>query len=381
MKFNSFAFLVVITLLSSACSTPDNTIPPAALTKIDDKQYVKKVWSKDVGDGINQNYIKLNPVVIDGFVFTIDLAGEIHKVDIKNGRVAWKFATGLSPFAGLSATKNGLLVTSFNGEVASYQFSDEEQLLLQWKVSVNSEIRTQAVTDAEQVFIRSVDGKLTSLNATDGSTRWSVSKRVPALSLTGNSYPVIADDLVLSGSDNGKLIAYARDSGSIVWESSVSVARGRTEIERLIDLDGQFKVSDGVIYISSFQGDLAALTVKTGQLLWTRKFSSFQAIELDSEALYITDDESNIWSIDRRTGSAFWKQDVLHHRKLTAPRLFGDKLIVADLEGYVHWLNKSDGRQLSRISTKSNPYLSQPIVNGSIVIVLDASNQLTALSQ
>ncbi|MBT6456797.1 MAG: PQQ-binding-like beta-propeller repeat protein, partial [Gammaproteobacteria bacterium] len=189
------------------------------------------------------------------------------------------------------------------------------------------------------------------------------------------------DELVISGFDSGKLVAFNRENGSTVWEHTVTSPRGRTEIERLVDLDGQFILLDNIIYISSFQGDLVALTLNSGQVLWSRKFSSFQAMDADNEALYLTDDKSHIWSIDRRTGSAFWKQDVFNARKLTAPRLLGDKIVVADLEGYIHWLSKADGSLLTRIQPFDIRYISQPLAIDSSIVVIDVSGQLTVLTQ
>ena len=116
-------------------------------------------------------------------------------------------------------------------------------------------------------------------------------------------------------------------------------------------------------------------------MLWSRKFSSYKAIEADAEALYLTDDRSNMWSIDRRTGSAFWKQDALHDRKLTAPRLIGDRLVVADLEGYVHFLNKSDGAIVARIKPSEIRFISQPTVIDPLVLVNDMSGQVFAVTQ
>ena len=203
----------------------------------------------------------------------------------------------------------------------------------------------------------------------------------PVLTLTGNSEPLVTAELVYSGFDDGKLVAYTRASGELQWEATISLPRGRTEVERLVDLDGSFVLRDGVIYIASFQGRLAAVQAVSGDLLWSRQFSSFQAIEIDEDALYLSDEGSDLWSIDRRTGSAFWKQDVLHARKLTAPLVIGDKIVVADLSGYLHWLDKSDGSLRGRIRTTDERIYVQPLEWQNSVLVLDKSGLLTSTKQ
>jgi len=367
-------------LINMACSTPDNSEPPAELTDIENAESVQEMWSIDTGQGAEKSFFDMQPLVLGDKILTIDTRGLIHQIDSIRGKSDWRYESGLFSITGVSGNEKYLVATSGEGRIEL--FSREDMTLTPvWKKQLNSEIRSRAVLHDNQVFVRTVDGRLTMIDAVSGKTGWSVSRRVPALSLTGSSYPIVTDELVISGFDNGKLLALERENGSIVWESTVGVPSGRTEIERLVDLDGQFIVRDGVIYISSFQGKLAAITLNSGQVLWTRNFSSFQAIDADDEALYLTDDRSHIWSIDRRTGSAFWKQDVLNARKITAPRLVGNKLVVADLQGYVHWLNKLDGKLVSRVSTQNQRYISQPVAIESIAIVLDATGQLTALTQ
>lgn len=376
-----FRLLTWFTLLFiAACSSPDNSEPPAELTKIANPEYVRELWSVDTGFGAAESFIDQQPLVMGSKIYTIDIRGFIRQIDAKSGRSDWRYDSGLSSLAGLSGNDKGLLATSREGQVTLFEF-DGKKLKLKWQQQLNSEIRSRAVLNKNQVIVRTVDGKLSVLSAKTGEVQWSVSRRVPALSLTGNSYPIVTDDLVISGFDNGKLAAFERENGSTVWETTVGSPSGRTEIERLVDLDGQFILRDGVIYISSFQGNLSAITANSGQVVWTRKFSSFQAVEADDETLYLTDDRSHLWAIDRRTGSAFWKQEVLNARKITAPRLVDNKLVVADLEGYVHFLDKTDGRLLTRIQTQIKRYISQPQIIDSSVIVFDITGQLTALSQ
>ncbi|MDJ0881919.1 MAG: outer membrane protein assembly factor BamB [Gammaproteobacteria bacterium] len=372
--------VALLILVLSACDTPDNSEPPAELTDIENAEYVRERWSVDTGKGAIENFFDMQPLVLGPKIFTIDTTGLIQQIDSKKGKIEWSFESGLTAIAGLSGNEQYLVATSSEGQVSLFERNTEDLTLL-WQTNLNSEIRSRAILDGQQVFARTVDGHLSAINTADGAVSWSLSRRVPALSLTGHSHPIVTEDLVISGFDNGKLLALEKDDGTVIWEATVGVPTGRTEIERLIDLDGQFIVRDGVIYICAFQGKLAAITVNSGQVLWTRKFSSFQAIEADNESLYITDDRSHLWSIDRRTGSAFWKQDILNARKITAPRLVDDKLVVADLEGYVHWFNKQDGKLVSRIATHGHRYISQPVALDTHAIVLDASGQLTALTQ
>ncbi len=373
--------LFLVPLLSlTACSTPSNDEPPAELTEISHAEYIKLLWSRDTGKGVVNKYVSMEPFIQGNKIYTIDVTGLISQMDSDSGKLDWFYESGLKTNTGLAGDAASLVATSPNGEVVLFDY-DENSIKQRWKQQLKSEIRTKAVLSGTQVFIRTVDGKLSSLDSSNGEIQWTVSHRVPALSLTGNSFPLVTDNLVLSGFDDGKLIAFDRKNGSTVWEHTVSAPRGRSEIERLVDLDGQFVLLNNIIYISSFQGNLSAVTVDSGQVLWSREFSSFKAMDADQQALYLTDSKSHVWSIDRRTGSAFWKQDVMNARKLTAPRLIGDKIVVADLEGFVHILDKSDGRVLARIQPSDVRYIAQPEIIDNKIILLDTSGLLSVVTQ
>lgn len=371
--------LVFLGLLVSCGGDKDNTEPPAELTAIEYNIPLQLNWSLDTRAAKNRASYRLRPLLIDDRVYSIDTGGTVVCVDLVTGRRLWKFDTELTPIAGLGGNDQILIATSADGDIVAYQESDDELVKL-WGIRVESEIRAIPVVDNDQVFVRSVDGKLRSLAVADGAEQWVVSRRVPALSLTGNSEPLVAGPLVFAGFDDGKVIAYERVSGQTRWESTITAPSGRTEIERLVDVDGRFVLSNGVIYVASFQGRLAALQAVSGDLLWSREFSSYQPIAFDDDALYLSADDDHLWSIDRRTGTAFWKQDVLHARKITAPAVIGDNLVVADLDGYLHWFSKSEGTLLSRIRTSYTRNYVQPITWQDSVITLDKLGLLASVS-
>jgi outer membrane protein assembly factor BamB len=371
--------LVFLGLLASCGGDKDNTEPPAELTAIEYDIPLQLNWSLDTRAAKNRASYRLRPLVIGDRIYSIDTGGTVVCVDLVKGRKLWKFDTELAPITGLGGNDQILIATSQDGDIVAYQESGDELVKL-WGTRVESEVRATPVVDNDQVFIRSVDGKLRSLAIADGAEQWVVSRRVPALSLTGNSEPLVAGPLVFTGFDDGKVIAYERASGLTRWESTITAPSGRTEIERLVDVDGRFVLSNGVIYVASFQGRLAALQAVSGDLLWSREFSSYQAIAFDDDALYLSADDDHLWSIDRRTGTAFWKQDVLHARKITAPTVIGDNLVVADLDGYLHWFSKSEGTLISRIRTSYTRNYVQPIMWQDSVLTLDKLGLLASVS-
>ena len=378
-RLRKLATIVLLGLLAACSSGTDNSEPPALLTSIENPLPLDKNWVVDTRASDNRAAFRLRPLVIGERAYTIDTGGLVRGVSLSNGRLLWRHKTELEPIVGLGGNSQMLIATSRNGDVVAYR-ELEKGLEVLWRARLGSEIRATPVVDGEQVFVRSVDGRLRSLSAADGSQQWLVSRRVPVLSLTGNSMPLVTGQLVISGFDDGKLIAYDRSNGKTQWETTISLPSGRTEVERLVDLDARFVMRDGVVYVVSFQGDLAAVQALSGDLIWSRKFSSYQAIAIDENSIYLSDEGSDLWSIDRRTGSAFWKQDVLHARKITAPSIIGDKLVVADYEGFLHWFAKADGKLLGRIRTTFSRNFVQPLVWEETVVTLDTLGLLASVS-
>ena len=377
-NFATAAGILFLSLVLLSCGDKDNSEPPAPLTKIEQALRVIVDWKTNTGAGIETASYNMRPLLVQNQIFSVDTKGLVKSIDTKSGKVNWSTKTEIQAITGLAGTATVILASSRDGDINAYDVLDDN-LELRWSARLKGEIRALPLIADEQIFVRTVNGQLSALSLGDGSIQWTVSRRVPALSLTGNSQPIIRGDLVIAGFDDGKISAFSRVDGQTVWETTVSRSTGRTEIERLVDLDGQFILKDGIIYISSYQGRLAAIQAVDGNLLWSRKFSSYQSIVADEEALYLSGDNSHIWSIDRRTGSAFWKQEVLHARKITAPLLIGDKLVVADLEGYVHWLDKSDGSLRGRVRPTTSRHIAQPLIWDNRIMVIDSEGILSSL--
>ena len=378
MRYYAQLLALIASLFLLSCSSGDNAEPPSPLTEIEKPLPVVVDWKTKTGAGIETASYNMRPLLVQNQIYSVNTKGLVKSIDTESGKVNWSAETDVAAITGLAGTAEVILASSRNGDLNAFNIL-QDGLQLRWSIQLKGEIRALPLIADQQVFVRTVDGRLSALSLGDGSILWTISRRVPALSLTGNSRPVVKGDLVIAGFDDGKISAFKRIDGRTVWETTVSHPTGRTEIERLVDIDGQFIVEDGIIYVSSYQGKLAAIQVIDGNVLWSRNFSSYQSIVADEDALYLSSDNSHIWSIDRRTGSAFWKQEALHARKITAPLLIGDKLVVADLEGYVHWLDKSDGILRGRARPTDSRHIAQPLEWNNRVMVIDSEGILSSL--
>ncbi len=371
--------LLVALLLLAGCQSDSGPVNlPAELTGIDSPIAIQQKWRRDTRAQDNLAGYQFQPLIVDGLILTIDSAGTINALDRNNGARRWTHQSGLKAGSGLGLSGELIVATSLDGQVVAFR-QQSNTLQQVWSVDTSSEIRVAAVGDGELVFVRAVDGKLYGFDSASGEERWVVARRVPALSLTGGSLPLIDGDRIYTGYEDGKIVAIERISGDVLWERSISAPSGRTEVDRLRDIDGNFVLRNNILYVATFQGQLAALQAGSGDLLWVREFSSYLPIDADSQSLYLVSDNSHVWAIDRRTGSALWKQEGLQFRKLTGPLLIGNRIVVTDFEGYVHWLDAGDGDIIGRRKALSNRSYVQPQQLDNTALVSDANGVIVSL--
>jgi len=186
--------------------------------------------------------------------------------------------------------------------------------------------------------------------------------------------------MVICGFASGKLVALNLADGKLIWEVSLASPHGRSELERMVDIAGDPLVRDGVAYVTTYQADLSAVDVKTGVVLWRRELSSYAGLGGDWRELYVTDVADHVWAINPRNGSSSWRQEKLHGRKLTAPAVIGDYVVVGDFEGYLHWLARDDGHMLARVRVDRAGISATPLVVDDSVYVYGNGGELVALS-
>ena len=261
-------------------------------------------------------------------------------------------------------------------EVDNYAFTNRRTL--RWRSRVSSEVLAPPQHGSGTVIAYAVDGKVFALDAQTGKIRWQFDTQVPLLTLRGLATPRIVDDRVLVGLANGRVLALQLSDGKNLWSTEVAPARGRSEIERLVDVDATPLVLGDVAYCVAFQGQVTAISIATGRVLWARELSSTADMAYDDEALYVTSPDGSLTALTRSAGEILWRQDALQYRYVTGPARLGEYLIVGDIEGYMHWLDRHTGNIVHRKRLDDAPIGSEPIVAGSQVFFLSRGGILDA---
>lgn len=337
----------------------------------------RKQWSARVGDGIGRKKTQLRPVIDDGVLFAADYKGLLVSLDAQSGRKRWETKTGLPLSGGPGVGGSRVYVGTENGGVHAYDRESGAEL---WVARVSSEVLAAPQAGDGIVVVRSIDGRVFGLDESSGRRLWIYDHSVPLLTLRGNSQPLIRGGIIYIGYDGGEVIALRLSDGSLIWEQSVVSTEGRSELERLADIDGQLVYVASDLLVSSYKTRLASLAADSGRLLWFKDIASATGVVIDRVNLAISDREDNVWLLDRRSGSTIWKQDQLGNRALTRPAFVGNFVVVGDFEGYLHWINVEDGRFAARTKIGGDGFASAPLVAGNMLYVLTKGGELAAYS-
>ncbi len=340
--------ILMVGLLAGCSSAIDPIEAPQPLTVITPELEIDHRWVRQLGKGSYSQYLQLIPLVDGERVYQADKRGRVVAYDAFTGEPLWRVDLATVINSGPSGDGE-LLLFGGDAEVIALRKQDGSTA---WRAAVSSEVLSLPVQQGDSVVVHTVDGSIIALDAGSGRPRWRHTEAVPTLSLRGSGNPVVVNGLVLCGTANGKVVALGLADGALRWQTTVAVPHGRSELERMVDVDADLAVADGIVYAASYQGKLAAMALAGGQLIWSREIASTTGITVDRALLYVTDTTGDVWALSRRGGATMWKQDALHQRALTAPVGQGNYLVVGDYDGFLHWLRKEDGQIVARTRIK-----------------------------
>ncbi|UCC56757.1 MAG: outer membrane protein assembly factor BamB [Gammaproteobacteria bacterium] len=378
---NRLVLLLTAFLLAGCSLIPgmgdddDNAEPPAELEDISSEVVLKKLWSTRAGVGYDEQFVKLVPAVEGPYVLLADRKGRVTALSAESGKQLWQTKTDKLLSAGPGAGEELVLVGTSDAEVLALSLLDGSVI---WEAKVTSEVLSVPQIDRGVVVVQTADGNVAGLSAVDGSQLWIYDRSVPALTLRGTSTPAVEHGIVLAGFASGKLAAISTEKGFVAWETSVAIPKGRSELDRMVDVDADPVIVGTAVYVVSYQGRVVVIDIQNGNLGWTRDMSSFAGLGVDFAQVYVTDQESNVWALTRDSGDSVWKQDKLFNRALTAPEPYSNYVAVGDFEGYLHLLSRYDGHIVARTRVDSDGISARPVYANNVLYVYGNGGTIAA---
>ena len=369
-----------------------NLQPPKPLVEFTPTVQVQRVWSTRIGDGAGRSGVRLQPAFADGKLYLISTDGKLEALDAATGKTLWKQSTrvgdGIWPFrhkkpgpdaryaGGPTVFGNLLVVGTLDGHVYAMDAATGKQL---WSAEVDDEVISPPAIDAGVVYVRTNSGNVYAFDSNSGERKWAYDQgNVPLLSLRGNGPLLAAHGVVMFGSDDGNVISLRSDTGAIQWKLPITKGLGRTDIQKLNDADDTLQLDGNILYATAYHGELTAVDATQGQLAWTRAFSSYVGMGVADKEVVGVDDDSLVWAFSKDGGGDLWKQDALQYHWLTAPAIQDKYAVVGGVDGYVHWLDLSDGKLAARVRLSKDAIRARPVVNGDTVYVEDVKGHVAA---
>ncbi len=362
-----FALLLLLASLSG-CSWvnnflggTDNIEPPTPLTPLTDPLAVQSIWRTGSGTDSRDKAVRLLPILGKQDLYLAGFNGRVVAVDRDTGSQRWSVRKDFDISGGVGSGEEMVLVASTIGDIVALDADTGEE---RWRVSVSRGVLSPPEAGFGVVVVRAVDGSLYGLDAADGSRLWRFDSTQPALTLRGTSSPVLVQNAVIVGMDNGKVAILDVSTGRPFWERTVAPPRGRSELDRMVDIDATPLVVGKVLYVGTFQGQVVALDAESGKILWSKEMSVYAGMDVDQRYLYVTAADGAVWALDRLSGATAWRQDALRYRSVSGPALLGEYVVVGDFEGYLHWLSREDGRLVGRVRLGKHALSAPPVSDG-----------------
>jgi outer membrane protein assembly factor BamB len=366
-------------LLLAGCASNDvEENAPAELLDFKAERQLDKVWSSSVGDGQGEaDYLRLTPVISGERIFAASTNGTVEAFNKTDGDSLWDYDIDedTTIIGGVGVSGDLVLVNTTNGKLLAL---DAATGTLRWSATLPSEALGAPAGDGSVVAVHVNNGDIVGFAQADGKKLWTYSNTVPALTLRGDSSPLIYKDSIMCTFANGKIAVLETSTGSMRWEARVGVPDGTTELERLVDVDANPLVHNDVLYAVGYQGRLVAVSPENGALSWFKTASSHVNMAASAENIYVAGAKGTVTAFSINGDGVRWEQTAMSNRDLSGVAAVDSYVAVGDFEGYLHIMSQQDGHLMARYQVDSDGIRVAPIVDGNVMYVYTNSGDLIA---
>ncbi len=371
---------LVIVLLTSALTgcawfQDEDVLKPAELVDFEPTVKLDKIWSTGVGSGQDDRYTRFVPAFDEDRVFIADYKGRVFALNRLTGDKLWTTDTE-SPISGaVGAGGDLVLIGTYDAEVIALSQEDGREL---WRAQASSELLAAPQTNGDTVVVQTIDGRVFAYNAETGERRWSYDHALPTLTLRSTSRPLITNNQLFIGFDNGQLLNFDPDTGVSHWDVRVGQPQGSSDLDRIVDIDSSPLLVDALVYSASYQGSIVAVSRGTGRLVWKQDASTYHDLAYGNEKVYAVMDDSRVVAYRGTSGAILWENDQLIRRGVNGPAAIEGYVAAVDDEGYLHVLNQEDGSFAQRLKPPGSGFRSPLTSIDNTLYVLSDNGKLTA---
>ena len=359
--------LTILTVALLGCSSNKikvEQVKPNPLPKLVQAKALVPVFSQSVSATSKEDPLRLRLDVDNGVIFALDPKGEVTAYQGKQRLWQQKVSKqGLS--SGVEAAEGTVIVGNKKGQLFALDQATGEQ---KWTAQLSGAILSASLIQAGRVVTLSNDGTVYAHDLATGQQVWTYNLPDVQFSLRGTASPIALDPrTVLIASSNAYVYALDVLTGVPRMQRRVAVSDGRSDVQRLNDIDGDPVVAGQFLVTTSFQGQVTVTDLASQQVLWSEDASSIQRPEVSNNTVYVTQADGKITAYALTTGEQLWQNDSLLNRQLSNPVVLGQDLVVGDLEGVLHLIDPNSGQLIGRSKT-SGEVRSLRVIDGQLYV-------------
>ncbi len=353
--------IALVALALSGCSLFGSDAPkPTPLGSFTASIAGRVVWSERLGEiGFPLSVAAAG----DRFVLA-DAGGQLRALRAEDGREIWRASAGAKLVAGVGSDGRWSAVVTRDQDLLVFEEGREI-----WRRRLQAPVLTAPVVAGERVFVLGVDRAVQGFDVLDGKKLWELRRPGDALLLSQPGGMAVYKDTLIVG-QGARLAGVDPLRGTLRWEANVASPRGTNEVERLADIVAPVVRVGDLVCARAFQSAVGCVNAARGSQVWSRPNAGAIGIGADAEAVVGFDASDRLTAWRASNGETLWTQDDYQHRKLAAPLLTGTVVVFGDIEGYVHFLDRSTGKPQLRLKLGSSPIVTAPVQLGTTLLVV-----------
>lgn len=358
--------------------------PTHLLQHLAAREPLSKAWDVSIGSGGGyRDKLMAQPVVADGVVYTMDSEAVVSAFDLGSGKRRWRGDTkdrhddstnvggGLAIEGGVLYAVNGL------AELVAFDKASGRKL---WRRTIDAPARSAPLVVEARLFLVTIDDRLIALSAADGQPLWTHQAASTAAGMLGRPAPAYADGLIVAGFGSGEIAALRVDTGTVVWTDSVASGREQGGLADIASIRGLPAIADGRVYVIGLGGLMLTIDLRSGRRLWERDIAGADSPWIAGDWLFVISTEQQLGAIQRADGRVSWvidlprwanpekQQDAIYW---FGPILAGNRLITVGTNGDLYALFPPTGQVTQRLKLDGPAALGPIVASGTVLVITD----------
>lgn len=342
-------------------------------------------WKRDAGEGSGGSArLASAPIVAGGRAYILDADADLRAFDAQSGEQLWR--ADLTPDnesdeegrgGGVAFEDGKVFATTGFGQVVALDAATGAEL---WRQGVGVPYRAAPTVNGGRVFTITSDNQTVVLAAANGEVLWRHQGITEAAGILAATSAAVSGSIVIVPYSSGELFALRVENGNVLWSDSLTRTGSLSSLTELNDIAGRPVIDRGRVYAVSHSGRMVAIDIRTGERVWTRNISGVQTPWVAGDFIYLVTTEAELLCLSRRDGRVRWISQLARFRNEEArrdpiqwsgPILAGDRLVLGSSRGLLMSVSPYDGEKLGSFEIDEPVYIAPIVAKGTLYVLTD----------